>query len=39
MYKSPPRNINAVQATTMFIAGLKENNFFAYTDFLRGLRG
>ena len=39
MYNKVPKDVNALQALAMFLSGLHENNFFAYVDFLRRLRG
>lgn len=38
MYPKIPKDIDAIQAATMFVAGLRECSFFDYTEFLRGLR-
>lgn len=37
MYRSLPRKLNGITASTLFMRGLQENNFFSYVDFLRSL--
>lgn len=37
MYKTLPKDLNGITASTLFMRGMKENKFFGYTDFLRKL--
>jgi hypothetical protein len=35
MYKSLPKNLNGITASTLFMRGVMENDFFSYVHFLR----